>query len=67
MVHAEHLRQVFGALQKHGLTVKLAKCEFGRNKVEYLGHIIGDGELAVPGHRAAAMAEFLQPRTKKTA
>ena len=64
-LHAQHLRKVFEALRHHGLTVKLTKCEFGRNKVEYLGHIIGDGELAVPSHRAAAMAEFLQPKTKK--
>ena len=26
---------------------------------------IGDGELAVPAHRAAAMSEYIQPRTKK--
>ena len=64
-VHAHHLRKVFEALRQHGLTVKLGKCEFGRSQVEYLGHVIGNGELAVPRHRAAAMAEFLQPRTKK--
>ena len=66
MVHAHHLRRVFAALQQHGLTVKLDKCEFGRCHVEYLGHVIGNGELAVPKHRAAAaMADFIQPRTKK--
>ena len=63
--HAGHLREVFGALKEHGLTVKLAKCEFGRLKVEYLGHIIGGGVLAVPAHRAAAMADFLLPKSKK--
>ena len=36
--HAGHLRRVFGALKEQGLTVKLAKCEFGRTKLEYLGH-----------------------------
>ena len=65
LVHAHHLRRVVTALQQHGLTVKLDKCEFGRCQVEYLGHVIGNGELAVPKHRAAAMAEFIQPRTKK--
>ena len=63
--HVEHLRKVFETLKQHGLTVKLAKCEFGRTKVEYLGHIIGGGVLAVPAHRAAAMSEFLLPKTKK--
>ena len=63
--HIQHLREVLEALQKHGLTVKLNKCEFGKNQLEYLGHLIGNGELAVPSHRAAAMSKFLQPRTKK--
>ena len=38
---------------------------FGMKKVEYLGHVIGGGELAVPAHRATAMAEYLVPKTKK--
>ena len=63
--HTQHLREVLRALKGHGLTVKLAKCEFGKSQVEYLGHLIGNGELAVPSHRAAAMTKFLQPRTKK--
>ena len=63
--HAQHLRLVFAALDKQGLTVKLSKCEFGKKKLEYLGHVIGGGELAVPSHRATAMTEYLLPRTKR--
>ena len=63
--HVHHLWSVFAALQQHGLTVKLDKCEFGRCTVVYLGHVIGNGVLAVPRHRATAMADFIQPRTKK--
>ena len=63
--HIQHLREVFIALEKHGLTVKLNKCEFGKSQLEYLGHLIGNGELAVPSHRATAMTKFLQPKTKK--
>ena len=65
MKHAQHLRCVFEALQQHGLTVKEAKCEFGRSQIEYLGHVIGNRVLAVPHHSAEAMANFIQPRTKK--
>ena len=63
--HIEHLRRVLGALGGSGLTVKMNKCEFGKTKLEYLGHLIGNGELAVPRHRATAMTEFILPKTKK--
>ena len=63
--HIEHLRLVLERMRKFGLTLKESKCQFGREKLEYLGHIIGGGELAVPAHRAAAMAEYKQPHTKR--
>ena len=63
--HVQHLRCVLAALRRFGLTINEAKCQFGREKVEYLGHMIGGGQLAVPEHRAAAMANYIQPSTKK--
>ena len=41
--HLQHLREVLCCLQKAGLTLKLSKCQFGLNKVHYLGHVIGNG------------------------
>ena len=63
--HVQHLRCVLECFRKYGLTIKEAKCEWGKVKLEYLGHVIGGGELAVPAHRAAAMASYIKPRTKK--
>ena len=63
--HVQHLRCVLAALRRFGLTIKEGKCQWGRSKVEYLGHMIGGGQLAVPSHRAAAMADYIQPTTKK--
>ena len=63
--HVEHLRLVLEKMRKFGLTLKESKCQFGREKLEYLGHVIGGGELAVPAHRAAAMADYKQPQTKR--
>ena len=62
--HEAHLRAVLEALWENGLTVNEEKCAFGRQQLEYLGHLIGMGELAVPAHRATAMAEYIRPRTK---
>ena len=63
--HVRHLREVLKALGRSGLTIKEKKCEFGKTHLEYLGHLIGNGELAVPRHRATAMAEFILPKTKR--
>ena len=63
--HMQHLRCVLAALSAAGLTIKEEKCQWGRSKVEYLGHMIGGGQLAVPSHRAAAMADYIQPNTKR--
>ena len=65
VVHGDHLRMVLGALEENGLTIKLEKCQFGMNRLEYLGHLIGGGQVAVPRHRATAMADFKQPRSRK--
>ena len=34
---------VFETFHEVGLTVNLKNCDFGKNEVKYLGHIIGSG------------------------
>ena len=58
-----HVRSV---LAKHGLTASLVSVRgAGPSYVEYLGHIVRSGIVAVPRMRVTAMAEFQQPVTKK--
>lgn len=38
--HVHQLRVVLGRLKAEGLKVKLKKCEFLREEVSYLGHVI---------------------------
>ena len=42
--HVTHLREVFTRLRKHGLFAKREKCEFGVDRVEYLGHWVSGGK-----------------------
>ena len=63
--HRLHLEEVVKALCKAGLTIRKSKCVFGRRSVEYLGHRIGSGCLAVPEHRVTAMKEYLLPHSKR--
>lgn len=43
--HLVHLWEVISQLQQVGLTVKLKKCQFGREQVDYLRHVIGGGKI----------------------
>ena len=63
--HLEHLREVFSQLQLAGLTVKLKKCQFGQEKVHYLGHVIGGGEVQPEPVKVRAVKEYPIPATKK--
>ncbi len=47
------------------LTAKPQKCDFGKSHIEYLGHTIGSGTVAVPAHRLKSMSKFVQPVTNR--
>ena len=62
--HLVHVRRVMEALSEAGLTVKPSKCQWGKIYLDFLGHQIGCGQLAVPEHCGRATAEFKRPITK---
>lgn len=45
--HAEHLRIVLQVLKEKQLFSKLSKCEFWSHEVNFLGHVISSGGIAV--------------------
>ena len=63
--HLQHLQMVFGKLQEHKLKVKLSKCSFGNDKVEYLGHVITREGVAVDPTKIQAIAQWKKPDTLK--
>ena len=63
--HLRDLERELTAIDKAGLTIKRDKCKFGAVYVNYLGHRVGGGKVAVPSQRATAMAEYPRPKTKK--
>ncbi len=64
-VHVRHLRCLLGVLREAGLTCKKSKCVFGKRRLEFLGHVIGDGMMKVPEARIKAIENHPVPRTKK--
>ena len=45
--HKEHLRIVLQTLKENQLYAKFSKCEFYKDKIQYLGNIISEQGLAV--------------------
>lgn len=53
--HIEHLDHVLTLLRQAGLTIKLKKCYFLHERIEYLGHAITPGELRVASKTVTAV------------
>lgn len=65
-IHVSHLRAVLGILQKDQLYVKLSKCSFGLQKVEYLGHIISGKGVSTDPTKIMAMVAWPTPKSVRT-
>jgi len=60
--HVEHLREVFAALRGAKVCLKAEKCHLFQKEVEYLGHIVGRGQLQVPDKNVRGLKEASPPR-----
>ena len=63
--HLRHLDEVLGLLYGAGLSLKLSKCNFFRDTVSYLGHIIRPGKLEVAVKNTEAL-KGAKPPTNQT-
>ena len=61
--HLEHLKLVFEKLRENHLFVKREKCEFAQKEVNFLGHIIGNGQLKMDPKKVKAIDEWEAPRS----
>ncbi len=63
--HERHLRQLFHRLQEHGLVINVAKCQFGRASLDFLGHRITAKGVSPLPDKVEAIHQFQQPVTVK--
>ena len=63
--HLERVRALFDRLHWARLTVNLAKCEFAKATVTYLGKVVGRGEVRTIEEKVKAIQDFPVPTTKK--
>lgn len=60
--HKVHLEQVLSRLQEHGLYIKPQKCNFGKDKVEYLGYLVAPEGIKSLEHRVRAIFDYTKPK-----
>ena len=59
----QHIKLVLAKLADAGFSLKLKKCYFLQSKVDYLGHIVSPGKLAVASKTCDAVQQMKNPRT----
>lgn len=62
-LHMKHVRLDFELLQMHRFFIKLSKCAFGQQQIEYLGHIVSRDGVQVDQSKVKAILEWPKPIT----
>jgi hypothetical protein len=57
----EHLRVVLGVLKEKQLYVKLEKCEFWLDEVQFLGHVVNKDGVAVDPSKVEVVLKWERP------
>lgn len=60
--HEEHLRLVLQTLREHQLYGKFSKCDFYKEQIQYLGHIISKEGIAVDPEKIKTIMEWPTPK-----
>lgn len=63
--HKIHLRRYFDEIRKAGLTLNLSKCQFARDKIKFVGHVIGSGNHGPDPEKLEVVKLLSRPITKK--
>eukprot|EP00253_Pinus_taeda_P029605 PITA_29605 len=60
--HEEHLRVVLQTLREHQLYEKFSKCDFFKEEIQYLGHVITKEGIAVDPEKIRTIMEWPIPK-----
>ncbi|XP_042023077.1 uncharacterized protein LOC121770411 [Salvia splendens] len=63
--HVRHMHEVLTILKSNRFFVKLSKCVFCSTTVDYLGHLIAEGQLRADPEKITAMVAWPTPSTIK--
>ena len=63
--HVDRVRALLERLSEASLVMNLSKCEFVQAKVQYLGYVIGQGEVAPPDAKVKAICDIVRPECRR--
>jgi hypothetical protein len=63
--HLSHLQEVFNILREHNFLLKMSKCSFAQQSLEYLGHVISAAGVATDPTKIKAVQEWPTPTDLK--
>ena len=63
--HLQDIREVFECIRKAKLKIRLDKCEFCKQELKFLGHVIGKDGIKTDEEKIKKVKEFPRPRNKK--
>ena len=64
--HRQHLNLLFDRLEDNGLVIKLEKCKFAQERIEFLGHEVDKDGIRPLSSKVKAIQEFPQPTTVRS-
>ena len=64
-LHLVHIKSVLSLLRNAHLTAKPSKCFIGFRQIEFLAHMVGNGEVKPTDEKVKAVREFPAPTTKR--
>jgi len=65
--HWRNLRSVLSAIKRSGMTLRVDKCELGKQEIKFLGHIISREGIKPDPEKIKAITEMSPPTTRKEA
>ena len=65
--HLQHLEEVLKQIEMCGFKIGINKCQFAKDSVKYLGHIVNRHGIQVDNEKTAAIEKCDRPRTAKQA
>ena len=60
--HKEHLKIVLQELQDHQLFAKFSKCDFFKDKIQYLGHVVTKEGISVDPEKIKVIGDWPIPK-----